>query len=53
MLTYSVYHIRADVATNPYGAVHVVWMQQEKGTDQWLYQYEQTDSRKSTIKCIL
>ena len=44
----SVYYIRSDMASDPYGAVHVVWMQQEKNSDQWLYQYEQTDSRKFT-----
>eukprot|EP01032_Pedospumella_encystans_P004291 gene4291-5083_t len=32
------------MASDPYGAVHIVWMQQEKGSDKWLYQYEQTDS---------
>jgi len=48
----SVYHIRSDMASDPYGAVHVVWMQQEKDTHQWLYQYEQTDSRKDAYMVV-
>ena len=34
---------------NPYCAVHVVWMQQERGTNHWLYAYEQTDPGESTL----
>jgi hypothetical protein len=40
----SIYHIREDMLGNPYGAVQVAWLQQEKGTNQWVYTYTQTDS---------
>jgi hypothetical protein len=40
----SIYHIREDMLGNPYRAVQVAWLQQEKGTNQWVYTYTQTDS---------
>ena len=42
----SVYYIRDDIKENPYGAVHVVWLQQERGTNHWLYSFCQTDIGK-------
>ena len=43
---FSVYYIRDDIKENPYGAVHVVWLQQERGTNHWLYSFCQTDIGK-------
>ena len=42
--TTSIYHIREDIAVNPYGAVSIAWLQQERGTLHWVYSYTQTDS---------
>jgi len=39
----SIYHIREDVATNPYQAVSVIFLRQEEGTRDWLYDYAQCD----------
>jgi hypothetical protein len=39
----SVYHIREDLERNPYGAVKIAWLRQEKGTGDWVYAHMQTD----------
>jgi hypothetical protein len=46
----SIYHIREDMLGNPYGAVQVAWLQQEKGTNQWVYTYIQTDSGMQVVR---
>lgn len=43
----SIYHIRRDVKINPYNAVKIVWLIQEKDTDDWVYDYIQTDNDNS------
>jgi len=43
----NIYYIRKDIKTNPYNAVTVVWLIQEKDTNDWLYAYTQTDSECS------
>jgi len=40
----TVYHIREDFRQNPYNSVSVVWLQQEQGTNAWVYEYSQTDN---------
>ena len=47
----SIYYMRPDHFTNPYGAVSVTWLSQEKGTKAWLYAYTQTDSGGHHIDC--
>ena len=44
MWYYSIYHIREDLHEHSYGAVKVAWLQQEEGTNEWVYCYTQTNS---------
>ncbi len=40
----NIYYMNPDWERNPFKSIKVVWLQQEKATDHWLYAYIQTDS---------
>jgi len=43
----SIYHVRRNIEDNPYGGILVVWLVQELGHNNWVYDYNQTDNECS------
>lgn len=40
----SIYHINQDYRVNPYNSIHVIWLEQEEGTNKWVYEYNQINN---------